>query len=168
MSFPKEVIREYKSYLQLEKNLSENSIEAYLHDVTRLWIFLGKSADEISLANITLHQLQDYLAWLNDFGISARTQARNISSIKSFFNFLTYSGNLTEDPSVLLEAPKIGKKLPVVLTLEEIDRLIAAIDLSKPEGHRNKAIIETLYGCGLRVTELVDLRLTDIHRNEGF
>ena len=105
---------------------------------------------------------------MNQFGISPRTQARNVSSIKAFFQFLRYSGELESNPSTLLESPKIGRKLPVVLSVNEIDRMVAAIDLSKPEGHRNKAIIETLYGCGLRVSELVSLKISDIFATEGF
>jgi integrase/recombinase XerD len=112
--------------------------------------------------------LQQFIIWLSELGITARTQARNISALKSFFGFLCYTGILTENPSSLLEAPKLGRKLPIVLTVSEIDRIVASIDLSKPEGHRNKAIIETLYGCGLRVSELVGLKISDLYFNEGF
>lgn len=161
-------LKEYKSYLQLEKNLSENSVEGYIHDVSRLAVYLESLTPQPKLKDINLQNLQDYLIWLNEFGISARTQARNISSIKSFFHYLNYISILKVDPTILLESPKLGKKLPVVLTIEEIDKIVAAIDLSKPEGHRNKAIIETLYGCGLRVSELINLKLTDVFKKEGF
>lgn len=168
MDFLKDHISEYKGYLQLEKNLSGNSVEAYLHDIKRLSTYLEAQSADIKLKDIQLRHLQDYLIWLLEFEISPRTQARNISSLKSFFQYLTYANIQENDPAILLESPKLGKKLPVVLSLEEIDIIVAAIDLSKPEGHRNKAIIETLYGCGMRVSELINLKLTDIHRKEGF
>jgi integrase/recombinase XerD len=158
----------FRSYLKLEKNLSDNSVEGYLHDVGRLSDYLEAEKPQLTIAGIQLQDLQNYLIWLSNFGISPRTQARNISSVKSFFHFLNYTGLLENDPSLLLESPKLGKKLPIVLSVEEIDRMVASIDLSKPEGHRNKAIIETLYGCGLRVSELIKLKLTDIHKKEGF
>ena len=164
----KDHIQDYKNYLQLEKNLAENSVEGYIHDVTRLCTYLEDRHVGDSPMELSLDELQEYIVWLSKFGISARTQARNISSLKSFFQYLNYAKVIDTDPSLLLETPKLGKKLPIVLTVGEIDRIVSAIDLSKPEGHRNKAIIETLYGCGLRVSELVNLRLTDIHRKEGF
>ena len=163
-----DLIKEFKSYLQLEKNLSKNSVEAYINDITRLMNYLSACNVNMCIKNVTHEFLQDYLHWMNQFGISPRTQARNVSSIKAFFQFLRYSGELESNPSTLLESPKIGRKLPVVLSVNEIDRMVAAIDLSKPEGHRNKAIIETLYGCGLRVSELVSLKISDIFATEGF
>lgn len=163
-----DLIKEFKSYLQLEKNLSKNSVEAYINDITRLMNYLSTCNVNMCIKNVTHEFLQDYLHWMNQFGISPRTQARNVSSIKAFFQFLRYSGELESNPSTLLESPKIGRKLPVVLSVNEIDRIVAAIDLSKPEGHRNKAIIETLYGCGLRVSELVSLKISDIFATEGF
>ena len=163
-----DLIKEFKSYLQLEKNLSKNSVEAYINDITRLMNYLSTCNVNMCIKNVTYEFLQDYLHWMNQFGISPRTQARNVSSIKAFFQFLRYSGELESNPSTLLESPKIGRKLPVVLSVNEIDRIVAAIDLSKPEGHRNKAIIETLYGCGLRVSELVSLKISDIFATEGF
>jgi integrase/recombinase XerD len=161
-------IIDFRDYLQLEKNLSKNSIEGYLHDVKRMNEFLELNSPKWTIDTITLNDLQAYLLWLSKFGISARTQARNISSIKSFFKFLMYTQVIEQNPSSLLESPKLGMKLPVVLSVAEIDKIVNAIDLSKPEGQRNKAIIETLYGCGLRVSELINFRITDLFAKEGF
>jgi integrase/recombinase XerD len=161
-------LKEFKNYLKIEKNLSFNSVEGYMNDISRLQLFFNADEKLIPVTEITLKNLQDYLIWLSNFEISARTQARNISAIKSFFKFLIYSNIITENPASMLEAPKLGRKLPTVLSVDEIDSIIRAIDLSKPEGQRNKAIIETLYGCGLRVSELVNLRITDIFASEGF
>ncbi len=159
---------DFKNHLQLEKNLSANSIEAYVHDITRLFEFISINSIPENINALTLSDLQEYVVWLAKLNVSPRTQARNISAIKTFFKFLQYTNVLQENPSSLLESPKLGRKLPVALSVEEIDRIVLAIDLSKPEGHRNKAIIETLYGCGLRVSELVDLKLTDVYAAEGF
>jgi integrase/recombinase XerD len=161
-------ITEYKNYLKLEKNLSTNSIESYYHDISRMKSFFDSDLQHISVNEVTIKYLQNYLVWLSYFNLSSRSQARNISAIRSFFKFLYYTKVNGENPSTLLEAPKIGRKLPVVLSVPEIDALIGAIDLSTPEGQRNKAIIETLYGCGLRVSELVNLKITDIFAPEGF
>jgi len=161
-------ITEFKNHLQLEKNLSANSIEAYIHDITRLFEYIGINSISDNISSLKLDDLQGYILWLAKLDVSPRTQARNISAIKTFFKFLLYTNVIKENPSSLLESPKLGRKLPVALTVEEIDRIVLAIDLSKPEGHRNKAIIETLYGCGLRVSELVDLKLTDVFAAEGF
>jgi len=165
---PMEDIKSFREYLQLEKNLSGNSVEAYVRDIKHLYTFLETKKTIHNIKDVTLEILEQYLVWISDFGISASSQARNISSVKSFFNFLVYNGNIDNNPASLLEAPKLGRKLPVVLSVEEIDALIAAIDLSKAEGHRNKSIIETLYGCGLRVSELVQLKISDIFASEGF
>lgn len=165
---PMEDIKSFREYLQLEKNLSGNSVEAYVRDIKHLYTFLETKKTIHNIKDVTLEILEQYLVWISDFGISASSQARNISSVKSFFNFLVYNGNINNNPASLLEAPKLGRKLPVVLSVEEIDALIAAIDLSKAEGHRNKSIIETLYGCGLRVSELVQLKISDIFASEGF
>jgi integrase/recombinase XerD len=166
---PKEnMIQDFKIFLQLEKNLAHNSIEGYIHDVTRFEQYLAIAKEEKTFDQITLEDLQDYLLWLVNLGITPRTQARNISALKGFFNFLMYAKHISKNPSSLLELPKLGKKLPIVLSVDEIDRIVAAIDLSKPEGHRNRAIIETLYGCGLRVSELIGLRISEIFANESF
>ena len=164
----KQALKDFETYLRLEKSLSENSIEAYKDDVLKLDAFFTEKKSEKYPADVTYPDLKDFLAWFAADNQNTRTQSRILSGIRSFFKFLLIEGEIDENPASLIESPKIGLKLPEVLSVEEIDRLIGAIDLSKPEGHRNKAIIETLYGCGLRVSELVNLHLTDIHRVEGF
>ncbi len=159
-------IKEFVSYLKIEKGLAENSIFAYQNDVAKLHDFsvsIDKNAEQISYNDLKL-----FIAALYDLGLSARTQARIISGIKQFYGYLLLENYITIDPSELLDQPKIGRKLPEVLTIEEIDRLIDALDMSKNESHRNKAIIETLYSCGLRVSELVNLRFSDLFFEEGF
>jgi integrase/recombinase XerD len=161
-------ISEYISYLKLEKSLSENSIAAYKRDISMLLAFLEFKKLNIPPAEVELIHLRQFISWVNELGMSARTQARVISGIKSFYKFLLIDEKTDKDPTALLEAPKIGRKLPEVLSVKEIDDLINAIDLSKPEGHRNKAIIETLYSCGLRVSELISLKLSDLFFDQGF
>lgn len=156
----------FVNYLRLERGLADNSILAYQRDVEKLKDFCAPR--NISPTKVSLDDLKQFLADLYDLGISARSQARIISGVKQFFEFLILEGERQDDPSELLELPKIGKKLPVFLSIEEIDKLIGAIDLSKPEGHRNKAILETLYSCGLRVSELINLRFSNLFLNEGF
>lgn len=159
-------IKEFVSYLKIEKGLAENSIFAYQNDVAKLHDFsvsIDKNAEQISYNDLKL-----FIAALYDLGLSARTQARIISGIKQFYGYLLLENYITVDPSELLDQPKVGRKLPEVLTIEEIDRLIDALDMSKNESHRNKAIIETLYSCGLRVSELVNLRFSDLFFEEGF
>ncbi len=159
-------IKEFVSYLKIEKGLAENSIFAYQNDVAKLQDFsieIGKNAEQISYQDLKL-----FIAALYDLGLSARTQARIISGIKQFYGYLLLENYISIDPSELLDQPKVGRKLPEVLTIEEIDQLIGAIDMSKTEAHRNKAIIETLYSCGLRVSELVNLRFSDLFFEEGF
>jgi len=164
----KQAIKDFETYLRLEKSLSENSIEAYINDVSRLEKFFEEEKEACIPVNVKYSDLKEFLAWFNTENQNARTQSRVLSGIRSFFRYLLIEGEIKENPASLIESPKIGFKLPEVLSVNEIDRIIGAIDLSKPEGHRNKAIIETLYGCGLRVSELVNLRLTDIHYTEGF
>ena len=164
----KQAIKDFETYLRLEKSLSENSIDAYKHDVFKLEKFFEEQKGADTPVDVKYSDLKEFLAWLNTENQNARTQSRVLSGIRSFFRFLLIEGEIMENPASLIESPKIGLKLPEVLSVNEIDMMIGAIDLSKPEGHRNKAIIETLYGCGLRVSELVNLRLTDIHYGEGF
>jgi integrase/recombinase XerD len=152
----------------IERSLSHNSVEAYLNDLRKLREFLNEKREGKKPSAINYNDLSDFVASNAGSNSSARTQARLISGIRAFFRFLIIEGIITEDPSTLLESPSMGMKLPEVLTIEEIDRIIGVIDLSQPEGHRNRAIIETMYSCGLRVSELVNMRLTDIHRSEGF
>jgi integrase/recombinase XerD len=164
----KQAIKDFETYLRLEKSLSENSIAAYTGDVLKLEAFFTCKGTETSPADVTYPDLKDFLVWFASDNLNTRTQSRILSGIRSFFRFLLIEGEIEENPASLIESPKIGLKLPEVLSVDEIERLIGVIDLSKPEGHRNKAIIETIYGCGLRVSELVNLHLTDIHRGEGF
>lgn len=166
MSSWERYIKHFVSFLKIEKGLAENSIFAYQNDVTKLAEF---SIDrKLEVDNLTFDHLKEFIAVLYDVGLSARSQARIISGIKQFFGFLLLENILNDDPSELLEMPRLGRKLPEVLSIEEIDQLIAAIDMSKAEAHRNKAILETLYSCGLRVSELVNLRFSQIYFEEGF
>jgi len=164
----KQAIKDYETYLRLEKSLSHNSIEAYKDDVSRLEKFFSGKGIETSPDKVTYQDLKDFLVWFCADNQNTRTQARTISGLRGFFRFLLIEGEIVENPVSLIESPRIGFKLPEVLSVAEIDSMIAVIDLSRAEGHRNKAIIETLYGSGLRVSELVNLRLTDIHYKEGF
>jgi len=159
----KEKISEFRLFLKLEKSLSQNTIDAYVNDVRKLAEYSEKVPKEIDLK-----ELENFIYELNSIYISPVSQARIISGIKAFFNFLILENEIENNPAYLLESPKIGQKLPEVLSVEEIDLLESKIDLSKPEGHRNKAIIETLYSCGLRVSELVNLKLSNLHFKEGF
>lgn len=163
---PELIIKKYQQYLKLEKSLSKNTLEAYMTDLDKLLNFLN--IERIEILDVCLDDLERFSAGLHDIGIHPRSQARILSGIKSFFHFLIMADYLEADPSELLEGPKIGLKLPEVLTLEEIDSIIAAIDLSKNEGQRNRAILETLYSCGLRVSELTNLKISDLYFNEGF
>jgi integrase/recombinase XerD len=161
-------INGYKAYLQLEKSLSVNSVEAYIHDVKKFTQYLDFISLNLSPEKIGLHHFQDFLKWINGLGMTSRTQARVISGLKGFYKYLLLENVLSLDPTEMLESPKIGSRLPNILSVEEIDALINSIDLSKPEGERNKAILETLYGCGLRVSELVNIRISNLFFNEGF
>jgi integrase/recombinase XerD len=152
--------------LKIEKGLADNSIFAYQNDVQKLKDFA--QANRLEPEVMTYDHLKSFVAQLFDLGLSARSQARVISGIKQFFVYLLVEDILKDDPSELLELPKLGRKLPEVLSIEEIDSLINAIDLSKDEGHRNKAILETLYSCGLRVSELINLKFSDLFFEEGF
>ena len=160
------IVRKYKQYLKLEKSLSPNTQDAYLTDLDKLLRFL--EAEHIDLLGTTLEDLQRFAAGLHDIGIHPRSQARILSGVKSFFHFLVLADYMEGDPSELLEGPKIGFRLPEVLSVEEIDRIIDAIDLSTNEGQRNRAILETLYSCGLRVSELCNLKISDLYFDEGF
>ncbi|MEI8049552.1 MAG: site-specific tyrosine recombinase XerD [Bacteroidota bacterium] len=160
--------RGFDAFLRLEKSLSRNSVEAYKRDIEKLTAFLEENNIAVQPAGITLAHLQDFLKWLNQTSLNARSQMRIISGIRAFYKYLLLENLISSDPTQLLDMPRIGRKLPEFLTVNEIERLIAAIDLSKPEGERNKAMIETLYGCGLRVSELVNLKISCIYFNEGF
>lgn len=161
-------IKNFIDFLRLERSLSANSINAYYNDIKKLEEFLELKKLNISPKQINDEHLQNFIYWLNELGLCSASQSRIISGIKSFFKYLLLDNQIDKDPSALLEAPKIGRKLPEVLSIEEIDQLIQAIDLSLPEGQRNKAIIETLYSCGLRVSELIKLRISNLYFEQGF
>ena len=164
----KSALNGFKGYLRLEKSLSENTLEAYFHDVQLLHKFLEERKYEIGPDKVKFSQLQEFLAWVNGMLVGPRSQARIISGIRAFYKYLLMEDAIQQSPAELLEQPKLPKKLPEVLSVEEIDMLIEAIDLSKSGGERNKAMLETLYSCGLRVSELVGLKLSDISFDEGY
>lgn len=161
-------INEFGLYLKIERSLSVNSVEAYHDDIQKLYQFIQYKYPLVNPENVTLKILQDFILWINELGMSARSQARVLSGIRAFYKYLIMEDLIDSSPAELLEFPRIGRKLPEFLTLTEIDNLIAAIDLSKPEGHRNRAILETLYSCGLRVSELVNLKISHIYFDESF
>lgn len=166
MHLQNDIIKRYKTYLRLEKALSDNSIDAYLTDIDKLTNFAESEGKHYR--DVTYDDLQQFVAGLRDIGIHPRSQKRIISGIKSFYRFLFIDGFISADPTELLESPKIGLKLPTVLTVNEINRILDSIDLTQPEGQRNRAMLEVLYSCGLRVSELTSLRLSDIYFDEGF
>lgn len=161
-------IKGFDSYLKLERSLAMNSVSSYNDDILKLYHFIEYKQLTVTPENVTLDILRDFLFWLNELGMSARSQARIISGLKAFYKYLLVENIINTNPTSLLEAPKLGRKLPDVLSIEEIEQLINAVDLSKPEGERNKAIIETLYSCGLRVSELVNLKISNVYAEIGF
>ncbi len=163
-----EKISEFLMFLKLEKSLSPNSIEAYERDIRKLVQFLELHQHTTSPKTVPLTILQEFITYIYGLGLSERSQSRIISGLKAFFKYLLFDDQIDTNPASLLETPKHEKKLPVVLSVEEIDLLISAIDLSTNEGQRNKAILETLYSCGLRVTELVNLQLSNMFFDDGF
>lgn len=162
----KQIIIKYRQYLKLEKSLSENTVMAYASDLDKLIQYLKE--ENINIMDVSLDDLENFAAGLRDIGIHPRSQARILSGIRSFFHFLLIEDYIQQDPSELLESPQIGKHLPDILSVEEIDNLINAIDRSTKEGQRNCAILETLYSCGLRVSELCNLKISDLYLDEGF
>ncbi|MEG0252505.1 MAG: site-specific tyrosine recombinase XerD [Muribaculaceae bacterium] len=160
------IIEKYQAYLQLEKGLSKNTLEGYTDDINKLLNYLND--ENISLRSTTEDDLHNLICTLHDIGIQPRSQARTISGIKSFFKFLNLENYIDKNPTLLLESPRLGRALPETLSIDEINRIIAVIDLSKPEGQRNKAIIETLYSCGLRVSELINLQISQIYANDEY
>lgn len=166
LSIDKSILRRYDQYLQLEKSLSPNTLEAYQNDLNHLLEFLQEK--NLCYKNVTIEDLQHFCAVLIDLGISARSLARTLSGLRSFYRFLLLEGEVENDPTELLEGPKISRHIPDVLTVEEIDRMISCIDLSKQEAQRNRAILEVLYSCGLRVSELCQLKLSSLYLDEGF
>lgn len=160
--------KQFKNYLKLERSLAGNSIDAYLSDIAKLQQFLDINERNVAPTAIVQQDLIDFLEFITELGMSAYTQARMVSGLKAFFKFLVYEEVITKDPSALLEAPKLGRKLPDTLDFPEIEELFSAIDLSKPEGARNRAMLETLYSSGLRVSELTELKISNVHHDIGF
>lgn len=158
----------FKSFLKLEKSLSPNSVAAYLDDVNKLKQFAELNGLSVFPLKITYTHLKDFLKWVNDVGLSAQSQSRIISGIKGFYKYLLLENLIEQNPTELLESPKMSRKLPDTLSVDEIISLIEAIDLSKPEGMRNKAILETMYSCGLRVSEAINIKISDLHFATGF
>lgn len=160
------ILVKYKQYLKLEKSLSDNTVDAYLTDLDKLLAYL--TLENINILDVRLENLEDFSAGLHDIGIHPRSQARILSGIRSFYRFLIMEDYLESDPTELLESPQTGFKLPEVMTVEEIDLLIGSIDRGTKEGQRNRAILETLYSCGLRVSEICNLKLSELYFEEGF
>jgi integrase/recombinase XerD len=159
-------IKEFKYYLKVERSLADNSVNAYIRDIRKLADFSYKI--KVNELNITVDEIREFIADLNSKNMSARSQARIISGVKSFFKYLIIEDYITNDPTMLIENPKIGLKLPDVLSVDEIELIISSIDLSSKQGERNRAILETLYSCGLRVTELINLKISNINFKEGY
>lgn len=157
----------FKAYLQLEKSLSEHSVDAYLHDLEKLTQYLEACNNRKSPDEVILEDLRKFITWIGELGMTARSQARIISGIRAFYKYCQLEDISAEDPSFLLESPRLQRKIPDVLSFSEIETIIAAIDLSTAEGERNKAILETLYSCGLRVTELLNLRISNYYPDIG-
>jgi integrase/recombinase XerD len=158
----------FKAWLQLERSLSENSVESYLRDLEKLTGYMQASGNMKTPGDVDLKDLQHFLKWVNELGMTATSQARIISGIRSFYKYCLIEQVVSTDPSALLEAPKLKRKLPDVLNLEEINDMLSKINLSTPEGTRNKAILETMYSCGLRVSEVVNLRISSLYLDVGF
>jgi integrase/recombinase XerD len=161
-------IKKFKSYLKIELSLSANSVQAYVRDIEGFSTFLALKLDDSAPNQITEKHIAEFLKYVNDLGLAATTQARMLSGIKAFFNFLIIEETIKVNPTELFDSPKIGRKLPDTLSFLEIEQLLEAIDLSEPEGQRNRAILEVLYSCGLRVSELVNLKFSEIYFDEGF
>jgi integrase/recombinase XerD len=161
-------IEDFRTFLKLEKSLSENSIVAYAADIQKLVQYLEFKSLDIEPDQVQAMHITGLLRWVNELGASARTQSRIISGIKAFYKYLILDNKIATDPTELIETPKIGRKLPDVLSVDDIDKLISGVDLSTSEGHRNRAILEVLYSCGLRVSELTELRISNIYLDKGF
>ncbi len=161
-------IKQFENHLKLERSLADNSIAAYSHDVLKLKQFIEISNSEVNPLQIKVENLQEFIEYINGLGMTAHSQARVLSGIKAFYKYLMLEELIEIDPSALIEGPKLGRKLPDTLNLMEIEQLFAAIDMSTPEGARNRAILETLYSSGLRVSEVIDLRLTNLYQDIGF
>jgi integrase/recombinase XerD len=163
-----ESIVDFKNYLKIERSLSVNSIEAYEDDILKLKSYFDSIGRQTLPTEVLYSDIQEFIEWVNNLGMGARSQSRILSGLRTFYKYLIIEDLIEVDPMALVESPRMARNLPVVLEIIEIDLLLSAIDLSKPEGRRNKAMIETLYSCGLRVTELVELRLSNLHFDQGF
>lgn len=161
-------IKHFANYLKLERSLSGNSIEAYVRDIEKLQQFMEMTHKGVSALKVTSKHLQGFLTYVNELGMSAHSQARILSGVKAFYKYLLFEELVEKDPTSLIEGPKLGRKLPDTLSYPEIERLLEAIDVSTPEGSRNRAILEVLYSSGLRVTELVELRMNNVYFDVGF
>ena len=160
--------KQFKNYLRLERSLAKNSIDAYLTDIGKLEQFFSMRKVDISPLKVRQSDLVDFIEFLNELGLARYSQARIISGVKAFYKFLLYEDLIDSDPSELIEAPKLGRKLPDTLNIQEIDALLGAVDLSTPQGTRNRAILETLYSSGLRVSELTHLLISNVYEDIGF
>ena len=161
-------INGFRSFLQIEKSLSTNSVSAYESDLEKLLQFLEVKGKKVSPKKIQSKDIREFMQWIALMGLSAKSQSRILSGIKAFFRYLIHEDEIKNNPTDLIEAPKVGRKLPDTLSLEEVITLLESIDFSHPQGERNRAMLEVLYGCGLRVSELINLKLTDWHQSEGF
>ena len=168
MNLTRKLISHYTDYLKLELSLSDNSVEAYMHDVDLFLQYLEAEHLSVDINDIKLQTIENFFAYLFDLNIGATSQARILSGLKSFYRYLISEGITEIDPTILISSPTLGRHLPEVLSYEEIQKMIDSIDLSQPNGHRNKAMIEVLYGCGLRVSELTNLQISDIFKDDGF
>ena len=168
MDLNRNLVKHFADYLRLELSLSDNSVEAYCHDVGLFLQYLESQNLSTAISDTTQDTIENFFAYLYDLNIGATSQARILSGLKSFWRYLTQEEIAENDPTVLISSPTLGRHLPEVLTYEEIQKMIDSIDLSQPTGHRNKAMIEVLYGCGLRVSELINLQISDIYKEDGF
>lgn len=168
MNLSPKLIKHYTDYLHLEQSLSKNSIAAYDHDVSLFLQYLQAQGLSTELADIEMQTIENFFAYLYDLNIGAKSQARILSGLKSFYRYLQNEDLVVSDPTYLINSPSLGRHLPEVLTYDEIQKMIDSIDLSQPNGHRNKAMIEIMYACGLRVSELINLQISDIYKNDGF
>lgn len=161
-------LRSYKAYLRLERSMAANTISAYLNDISKFAQYLDFAGKKFEVENIDVEDIKKFITWINELGMQVSSQSRLISGLKSFFGFLLIEDVITTDPTLLLEMPRISKLLPDTLNIEEINSIVEAVDASKPEGIRNKAIIEVLYGCGLRVSELINLKISNLFIQEEY
>ena len=168
MTLTSKLIKHYTDYLRLEQSLSENSVAAYDHDVNLFLQYLQAQGLSVELADIEMQTIENFFAYLYDLNIGAKSQARILSGLRSFYRYLQSEEIVEVDPTVLISSPSLGRHLPEVLTYDEIQKMIDSIDLSQPNGHRNKAMIEVMYGCGLRVSELIGLQISNIYKDDGF